>query len=332
MQTFLPMTLGTLITVGFAMADECIVSDDFNGWSGIWSLHASDPSAMQVVHQNNRLYLNSHSGNSDPVPAFAAAISYGWKIDMTQDWAMQADWFVNPPTPIAGDVGAAFILLMEGDPTTMDLHRAWTIGAGTYHVAEDTFEYESSLIWRDNQYYGQQIDYFRETQDTVYIWWNSHTKTIYAHDTLHDTSNAFSSYLGSTSSSNDAWVGFGGYILGSVDSFSQSMWVDNMCVLYGNSVGGEVGACCMGDECVQVAEAACIGTFAGLGTSCGGCLCSAAADCLGDLYPDQVVDLMDLSLLLNVWGTETCDYDIDGSGTVGMLDLLALLRNWGSCS
>ena len=56
MHTFMTMSLGALIAAGLATADECIVSDDFNDWSGIWSLHASDPAAMQVVHQNNRLY------------------------------------------------------------------------------------------------------------------------------------------------------------------------------------------------------------------------------------------------------------------------------------
>ena len=46
----------------------------------------------------------------------------------------------------------------------------------------------------------------------------------------------------------------------------------------------------------------------------------------------SIVNSIDLNLLLAVWGTDACDYDIDGTGVIGMVDLLTLLRNWGSCT
>ncbi|MCH2136505.1 MAG: hypothetical protein MK101_07980 [Phycisphaerales bacterium] len=315
-------------------ADECIVSDNFNSWSDIWSLYASDSSTMQLVHQNYRLNARSPAGNNDPTPEFAAAVSFGWKIDMTQDWAMSGQWYINPPTPTLGDVGMAFILLLEGSPTNMDLRRAWTMGAGTYHdyVNGHYWTYESSNKWYDNQYYGDQIDYQRETQDTVYIWWDASTKRIYANDELHQINNAFISNLTDLSSADEAWVGFGGYVIGSVPSFLNSMWVDDFCVIYGNTVGGVVGACCMGDTCVQVAEAACVGSFAGLGVPCEECLCESPSTCTGDASNDQHVDRTDLELILAAWGESSCTNDMDSSGKVDILDLMIVLKHWGSCT
>ncbi|MCZ6492639.1 MAG: hypothetical protein O6933_01010 [Planctomycetota bacterium] len=53
----------------------------------------------------------------------------------------------------------------------------------------------------------------------------------------------------------------------------------------------------------------------------------------GDLDGDGTVGILDLLTLLAVWGPcadcENCPADLDGDCTVGILDLLALLANWG---
>ncbi|MCH8164644.1 MAG: hypothetical protein IH889_03460 [Planctomycetes bacterium] len=55
-------------------------------------------------------------------------------------------------------------------------------------------------------------------------------------------------------------------------------------------------------------------------------------DCPADLDGDGSVGILDLLVLLSEWGTDPGGPpDFDGDGTVGILDLLALLANWGEC-
>ncbi len=54
----------------------------------------------------------------------------------------------------------------------------------------------------------------------------------------------------------------------------------------------------------------------------------------GDLDGDGTVGIIDLLILLSAWGPctdppEPCPADLDGDGAVGILDLLTLLANWG---
>ncbi|MHC4414142.1 MAG: hypothetical protein ACYS0G_02535 [Planctomycetota bacterium] len=53
--------------------------------------------------------------------------------------------------------------------------------------------------------------------------------------------------------------------------------------------------------------------------------------CPGDLNGDDTVGIVDLLVLLAVWGTSGPLGDINGDGIVGIADLLALLANWGAC-
>ena len=50
---------------------------------------------------------------------------------------------------------------------------------------------------------------------------------------------------------------------------------------------------------------------------------------LGDINDDGVVDAYDLTLLLDVWGTNDVYADLNGDGVVNVSDLLILLGNWG---
>ncbi|MCH8153298.1 MAG: hypothetical protein IH830_13110 [Planctomycetes bacterium] len=55
-------------------------------------------------------------------------------------------------------------------------------------------------------------------------------------------------------------------------------------------------------------------------------------DCPADLDGDGSVGILDLLALLAAWGTDPGGPpDFDGDGTVGILDLLTLLANWGPC-
>ena len=55
-------------------------------------------------------------------------------------------------------------------------------------------------------------------------------------------------------------------------------------------------------------------------------------NCPWDLDAGGSVGILDLLALLTAWGTDPPGPpDFDGDGTVGILDLLTLLANWGPC-
>ena len=55
--------------------------------------------------------------------------------------------------------------------------------------------------------------------------------------------------------------------------------------------------------------------------------------CPWDLDGTGSVGILDLLALLAAWGTDPGGPpDFDGDGSVGILDLLTLLANWGSCA
>ena len=323
-----------LTTTLSASGDECIVADDFATTAGLWMDCANQTTAMRMEYVDSRMHAYSPLGNDSSAPALAAAMSYGWQMDMLEDWAIQVDLHIDPPVPTQGDVGMSIFIMLEGDPATMTMTRAWTFGGGTfYYYPTGGGLYRSATTWINSAIYSDQWTSGRLVDDTYFVWWDSDTGMIYGGDTLHATGSAFATNLNGFSSSSAAWVGVGGYLKGPIaNAFNGTMWGDDLCVLYGSAVGAAVGACCMGDECVQAPQAGCDGTFLGIGVACVDCICDGAPSCPGDFFDDQIVNSTDLNLLLAAWGTDTCAYDIDGSGTVGMLDLLTLLRNWGSCS
>jgi hypothetical protein len=46
---------------------------------------------------------------------------------------------------------------------------------------------------------------------------------------------------------------------------------------------------------------------------------------------DQVVDVLDLLMLIDVWGSIDSPGDFDGNGTVDVSDMLLLISAWGDC-
>ncbi len=57
-----------------------------------------------------------------------------------------------------------------------------------------------------------------------------------------------------------------------------------------------------------------------------------AGTCPWDLDASGSVGILDLLALLAAWGTDPGGPpDFDADGTIGILDLLALLANWGPC-
>ncbi|MCZ6736271.1 MAG: hypothetical protein O7C65_10840 [Planctomycetota bacterium] len=59
---------------------------------------------------------------------------------------------------------------------------------------------------------------------------------------------------------------------------------------------------------------------------------AAPGKCPWDLDGNGSVGILDLLALLVAWGSDPGGPpDFDGDGTVGILDLLTLLANWGAC-
>jgi hypothetical protein len=64
--------------------------------------------------------------------------------------------------------------------------------------------------------------------------------------------------------------------------------------------------------------------------------CAAAPLCPADVSPpgapDGEVNIDDLLLIVNNWGTSNADADVDDNGIVDIDDLLAVINAWGACA
>jgi hypothetical protein len=64
----------------------------------------------------------------------------------------------------------------------------------------------------------------------------------------------------------------------------------------------------------------------------GGAAADPGPTCTGDLNGDGVVNVSDLLLLFDSWGScPGCPADFNGDGVVNVSDLLILFDNWGAC-
>ena len=98
------------------------------------------------------------------------------------------------------------------------------------------------------------------------------------------------------------------------------------------------GACCFGTGlCLELTETDCAlagATWQGAGSDCVDSDGNGQADdcvCLGDLDGDGTVGTSDLLALLAAWGAAGGPADLDGDGLVSTGDLLVLLSVWGPC-
>ena len=97
----------------------------------------------------------------------------------------------------------------------------------------------------------------------------------------------------------------------------------------------ESGACCTGSgACVVVPQHTCeLAGFSFLGADSACTDSSCSAPCMGDVDGSSSVDVTDLLAVISAWGPcEECDADIDASGSVDVTDLLAIISAWGPCS
>lgn len=90
-----------------------------------------------------------------------------------------------------------------------------------------------------------------------------------------------------------------------------------------------LGACCVDDTCVLLPQQFCDGDWGGAGSSCEqGC-----EACPGDFDGTGVIGVEDLLVVIGSWGTcAGCQADLTGDGVVGVEDLLIIIAQWGPCS
>jgi hypothetical protein len=253
-------------------------------------------------------------------------------MDMTSDWAISGWWYSNPPTPTYGDTGLALGVMLDATPSTAYLTYGATVSVGRYQVESEYFRYEVCNTWWNNDYSPvDQDDNFTDTSGTLYIWYDESADTLYFGDVLRggDPFTVTSFQSGSPSNSQQAWIGFGAYSAGLVPAYSSSRYRgDNFCILDGDVVGPDVGACCFGESCVETIAFSCDGEWQGVQTDCSYC---DADSCYGDVNGDGSVSDPDINDLIDYWGDAGGSGDIDGSGVVDVHDLLDLLYHWGAC-
>jgi hypothetical protein len=180
----------------------------------------------------------------------------------------------------------------------------------------------------------QDRDYvggYSDTSGTRYIWYDESVDELYFGEELRggDPCVIGSFQSESPSDSQKAWIGIGSYSIGQVPAYSSSTYRgDDFCILDGNVVGPDVGACCFAESCVETIASSCDGDWQGAQTDCDDC---GAVSCYGDVDGDGDVSISDIDALMGYWNDPGGSGDIDGSGVVDVHDLLGLLFHWGPC-
>ena len=94
-----------------------------------------------------------------------------------------------------------------------------------------------------------------------------------------------------------------------------------------------LGACCIGENCVQLLMVNCLNGGAdwmGAGIPCDSSVC-AMPSCEGDVNESGYVDVGDLLAVIDQWGASNTSADVNYDGIVNVTDLLIVVGSWGPC-
>jgi len=92
------------------------------------------------------------------------------------------------------------------------------------------------------------------------------------------------------------------------------------------------GTCCFDSDCLVMAEVDCTnagGEWGGPDTACDADTCGTP--CSGDVNGSGTVDVTDILAIVAAWGTNDPDADINGDGIVNVSDMLEAIAGWGPC-
>ena len=332
------MTLTLLAYSRMASGQNCSVLDTFSdgSLSPTWSVGGTSGTIISAWDYLGQLQFWG-SANITGNDYRTHVWSSGWEVDMRHDWAIQADWYVQPSypttiTPLGAGVGLAFGLMLEGNTATADIDRGLTITA-LRGLAYPNQPYNIQAIdyWIDGGDAVTQVwDYRSWSTATMYVWYDAAVGVI-AFDYYPPgvgTTPMYATGVASLSSELTATIGFGGYSYGyEAPSFDYSeVAIDNFCMLYGTLAGTRVGACVIPGGCFETIVESCVGEFT-VGVTCEDiCLCRWDPDCTG------TCDVGDIQAIVDTWGPCTpCSTDLDDNGVVNVHDLLLLLEHWDDC-
>ena len=94
-----------------------------------------------------------------------------------------------------------------------------------------------------------------------------------------------------------------------------------------------IGACCFGADCFESTELECSGNggeWQGDNTTCE--IGTCGVPCPADVDGSGSVDVSDILAIVGAWGSNDPAADVDGDGTVNVSDILEVVSSWGPCS
>lgn len=312
---------------GCVLSEDC--SDNLIGSK--WDTAATNPSSYQCVEQNGRLEFPALTENLGG-QLFAGVISNGWKINMLKDWMVSVEYYLDFNSPTYGDTGLGFVVAFDFDTAQPTQFTGYSLSGGIENYGFSDYPFEAVRFWQGGTSTLQSLAYRSYTQSTVYVWYDADSDCI-SHSDIPGLAAVTVCGLRNLSGLTTAHLGMIGYSFGLVPATPGSQsWGDNFCLMYGELVGESVGACCMGDGCIQTLVDECAGNWLGVGTTCDlngtGCVV-----CESDLDSNGQVDGADLTIILSQWGCTSgaCSADLNDDGLVDGADLTIILASWGAC-
>jgi hypothetical protein len=171
-----------------ASGQNCSVWDTFGDgslsptWFGGFTL----PTIISVGESGGQLQFwgnQNITGNTFKTYAWSS----GWELDMTQSWAIQADWYANPPyanpnnVVSYAEVGLTFGVLLEGEALSTDIDRGITISASRgVSYANEAFDIQAIDYWTGgSDPVTQMWDWRPWSAATMYVWYDATLGYIY---------------------------------------------------------------------------------------------------------------------------------------------------------
>ncbi len=171
-----------------------MVWDDFEDGTpdGIWTYSASAGSAVSASESGGHIGFSS-SGTSGAEEDGAFGWSTGWAMDMSQNWAISADWFVNPPLPMSpgGDVGLSIAVMLAGDPEMLIYGYGVTMTGGRWQEDGESGNYEAFLLWDNNDWVVLDDAVRNDNSGTSYVWYDADSDKLYVNDELYDMDDPY---------------------------------------------------------------------------------------------------------------------------------------------
>ncbi len=271
----------TLLVSPITASAQCLASEDFDDGvtDAIWSV--AQFGNQQVAEQNGRLEFPGSAATGDDM-SIAGYVGAGWQIDLSEQFLLSGVGGITLPNP--GDDGICGLVTMftatSDDPLNGDLDTAIVYFHGwAWGELVEGFD-----VWSNGEKIYEEYEPASSGESTDYIGYDPVGDVLYIDDTSKFTDpwaiEGFADLLGDQVSLSLFAIRAGTY-----DSNTGSqLWTDNWCMHDGQLIGPAVGACCIGDACVETLESSCDGVWIGSATHCDDFTCELSPEgacCVG---------------------------------------------------